>query len=181
MTAQVQRDAARFVTIGAGWVGRSCFSYGEHYDAANVSFGRMLACNEFVLEPGSGFGRHRHGGVEIVTTVLSGVLTHLDAGASQRRARGSWLTSAVQGLEHDERNDGTEPVRFVQAFLLPGDRDPRPEEVTGTSGLAAMTHALVVEGAFVVRDAELGPGDSARLEEAEVVAGSGLLLAWDCG
>ena len=93
MTVQVRRGAARFVTVGPGWAGWCCFSYGEHYDPTNVSFGRMLACNEFVLEPGSGFGLHRHAGVDVVTTVLEGVLTHLPEGAA--RPPGAMISCAT--------------------------------------------------------------------------------------
>ena len=174
MTVQVRRGAARFVTVGPGWAGWCCFSYGEHYDPTNVSFGRMLACNEFVLEPGSGFGLHRHAGVDVVTTVLEGVLTHLPEGAA--RPPGDYVWG---GGEHDERNEGDVPVRFVQAFLLPG-ADPRPQRVEDFAELPAMTHALVVRGAFSVGGEELVSGDSARLDEAARVEGEGLLLAWDC-
>lgn len=167
MTVVVQRGAARFVTIGDGWVGRYCFSYDEHYDPANLSFGRMLACNEFVLEPGCGFGPHRHAGVDVVTTVLSGTLTHVHEGRAEARRPGSYVFATGSGVEHDERNDGTEPVRFVQAWFVPGTADPRPashelaagEEVT----LPAPAFLLVLDGEVEVGGAALTSGDSARL------------------
>src|SRR5437899_11005007 len=102
----VQRSGERFTSRGEGWVGRYCFSYDEHYDSANVSFGRMLACNEFVLEPGAGFGRHRHTGVDIVTVVLDGVLTHVATERTEQRLPGTYVLPAATGVEHDERNDG---------------------------------------------------------------------------
>lgn len=181
MTTAVQRDSARFVTIGDGWVGRYCFSYGEHYDAANLSFGRMLACNEFVLEPGRGFGPHRHAGVDVVTTVLSGTLTHVEGDAQERRGPGSYLFATGSGLEHDERNDGDEPVRFVQAWFLPGTADPRPvRHEQGSTSLPAGSFVLVVEGHAAVDGTDLGPGDSARVDEpASLTVGlAAQLLVW---
>jgi redox-sensitive bicupin YhaK (pirin superfamily) len=181
MSVVVQRADARFVTYGEGWVGRYCFSYDEHYDPANVSFGRMVACNDFVLEPGAGFGPHRHAGVDVVTTVLSGVLTHLEGEARERRGPGSYVFATGPGAEHDERNDGEVPVRFVQAWFLPGTADPRPLVHEGAStALAPGSVVLVVAGTVAVAGTELGPGDSARLDEPGTVTGDGSALVWSC-
>ena len=67
MNLDIRRGGLRYLSRGDGWVGLYCFSYDSHYDPANVSFGSMLACNEFVLQPGAGFGLHKHVGIEIVT------------------------------------------------------------------------------------------------------------------
>lgn len=185
MNAVVQPDAARFVTIGDGWVGRYCFSYDEHYDPANLSFGRMQACNEFVLEPGAGFGPHRHAGVDVVTTVLSGALTHVHEGRSEVRSAGSYVFATGAGAEHDERNDGEVPVRFVQAWLLPAGREQRPvrhELAEGESvPVTAPSFLLVVDGEVSLDGTRLGPGDSARLPERIALAATtpARVLVWD--
>ena len=181
MTVVVQRADARFVTYGEGWVGRYCFSYDEHYDPANVSFGRMVACNELVLEPGSGFGPHRHAGVDVVTTVLEGTLTHVEGEVREQRGPGSYVFATGSGAEHDERNDGEVPVRFVQAWFLPGTADPRPlVHAGGSTPLAPGSFVLVVTGTVAVAGTELGPGDSARLDEPSTVTGDGSALVWSC-
>jgi redox-sensitive bicupin YhaK (pirin superfamily) len=181
MTVEVQPSDARFVTIGDGWVGRSCFSYGAHYDPANLSFGRLLACNEFVLEPGSGFGPHRHTGFDVVTTVLSGTLTHVVGEAREARGPGSYVLATGDGVEHDERNDGAVPVRFVQAWLLPGTTDPRPvRHAQGSTSLAGTAFVLVVSGQVRLAGELLDAGDSARVEGTEVLEGSGEALVWRC-
>jgi quercetin dioxygenase-like cupin family protein len=173
----VQRSGERFVSRGEGWVGRYCFSYDEHYDAANVSFGRMLACNEFVLEPGAGFGLHRHAGVDIVTTVLEGELTHVTAAGSERRGPGSYLLATGSGVEHDERNDGDVPVRFVQVWLLPGGnllpRDGSP--------VNAGDFILVTSGEADLDGTRLRAGDSARLDGPSTLTfRAGQALVWSC-
>ena len=180
MTRDVQRASARFVTVGDGWVGHYCFSYDEHYDPANVSFGRVVACNELVLEPGAGFGLHRHAGVDIVTTVLDGVLTHMTAGGSEERGPGSYVLRTDAGVEHDERNDGREPVRFVQTWLLPGERSPLPREVGSPELLEeGRWFVLVTEGEVDVDGVTLRSGDSARLEGSAEVGGPGRALVWE--
>lgn len=193
MTAVVQRAGARFVTFGEGWVGRYCFSYDEHYDPENVSFGRLLACNEFVLEPGSGFGLHSHAGVDIVTTVLAGTLTHLHGEAREARRPGSYVLPTGAGVEHDERNDTGEPVRFVQAWLLPDGREQRPSshllvegETVPLDG-AERRFLLVLDGAIdlsgrLISSRLLGAGDSARLDEPVLLRATapGRVLVWDC-
>jgi redox-sensitive bicupin YhaK (pirin superfamily) len=162
MTVPVQRASARFVTQRDGWTGSYCFSYDEFYDEGNISFGRMLACNEFVLEPGAGFGLHRHAGVDIATTVITGELTHVGPDRSERRGPGSYLLRTGSGVEHDERNDTDQPVRFVQAWFVPGDDDPRPVLHEG-GRVTAPAFVLVVEGEAEVDGAALTAGDSARL------------------
>jgi hypothetical protein len=163
MTVPVQRASARFVTQRDGWTGSYCFSYDEFYDPGNISFGRMLACNEFVLEPGAGFGRHRHAGIDIATTVITGELTHVGPDGSERRGPGSYLLRTGAGVEHDERNESDGPVRFVQAWFVPGDDDPRPLVVAGPRRVTAPAFVLVVDGEAQLDGVVLGVGDSARL------------------
>ncbi len=186
MSLTVQRAAARFVTTGDGWCGWSCFSYGEHYDPQNLSFGRMLACNEFVLEPGAGFGLHRHAGIDVVTTVLSGTLTHVVGDEVQTRDPGSYVFATGGGAGHDERNDGDAAVRFVQAWFVPGTADLRPQwhALAPEVGvvLRPKAFALVVAGEVRIEDEELAEGDSLRVDaQCEAVARTAAqLLVWPC-
>ena len=180
---RTQRAEGRFVTRGDGWEGRYCFSYGEHYDASNVRFGALLACNEFVLEPGAGFGLHDHAGVDIVTVVLEGELTHV--GPAQDpvlRAGESRRISTVGGITHDERNEGTARLRFVQAWLAPGT-EPWLQLVTGQDQrVEGPAFVFCGTGEVTVDGEVLTPGDSVRSERSVTVsAGAGATaLAWTC-
>jgi redox-sensitive bicupin YhaK (pirin superfamily) len=182
MTVPVQRASARFVTQRDGWTGSYCFSYDEFYDPANISFGRMLACNEFVLEPGAGFGLHRHAGIDIATTVLEGVLTHIDPDGREERGPGSYLLRTGAGVEHDERNAGDVPARFVQAWFAPGPEDPLPrvhDLVPGKSlAVPAPAFVLVVAGDAALDGLALERGDSARLSTEAELTGAGTALVW---
>lgn len=184
MSLHVQRAATRFVTHGDGWVGRYCFSYGEHYDPSNLGFGALLACNEFELAPGAGFGLHRHAGVDIVTAVLDGVLTHVGPGEGEPMGSGDTRRTRTEGgIEHDERNEGTQPLRFVQVFLRPGTepwllmaRDGDHLDVPGPAFVLSAAGQVRVEGEL------LEQGDSARSERSLAVqaASGAAALCWTC-
>lgn len=139
-----------------------------------MSFGRLLACNEFVLSPGAGFGTHQHAGVDIVTVVLSGSLTHVTALGTEQRGPGVYVLPTGSGVEHDERNDGAGEARFVQAFLVPGTGDPAVQvQVLALSAgervdLAGPAFVLVTSGSVGVGADVLSAGDSLRAETALV-------------
>lgn len=129
MSTSIQRSSARFVTRAAGIVSRHSFSFGDHYDPANVGYGPLLVSNEDLVDVGAGYGDHPHRDAEIFTWVLAGSLVHEDSygnvgvvhpGLAQRMSAGS-------GIVHAERNDGfrlrpdhiPEPVHFIQMWLRP--------------------------------------------------------------
>ena len=136
---QVHRAANRFVTSGSGLVSRHSFSFGEHYDPVNVSFGPLLVSNEDRIEVARGYDDHPHRDAEIVTWVLSGSLQHSDSYGNRGLVypRLAQRMSAGAGIVHAERNDGyrldhtrpAEPVHFVQMWL-------RPDESGGPAGYA---------------------------------------------
>lgn len=178
---RTQRAEGRFVTRGDGWEGRYCFSYGEHYDAANVRFGALMACNEFVLDPGAGFGLHSHSGVDLVTVVLEGELTHVGpAHDPVLRAGESRRIRTEAGIEHDERNEGTAPLRFVQAWLQP-DTEPWLQLITGEQQrVEGPAFVFCGYGEVDVDGEVLAAGDSVRSDRAVTVSGRGTALAWTC-
>lgn len=106
---------------GEGVETRHAFSFGAHYDPANLGFALLMACNEERLAPCAGFAEHPHRDTEIVTWVVEGELEHRDAdGAAVRlRAGGLQRLSAGAGVRHVERNAGPGPLRFVQMWLHP--------------------------------------------------------------
>ena len=105
------------------------FSFGSHYDPANVGFGLLMACNEELLAPGAGFGEHPHRDTEIVTWVIEGTLEHRDdqGRTALVAAGGLQRLSAGTGVRHSERNDGEHPLRFLQMWLRPDPFGGPPE------------------------------------------------------
>lgn len=121
-TVEIHPAAARPRTQ-LGWLdSHHSFSFGRHYDPANVGHGLLIVSNDDVVAPSGGFGTHSHRDMEIVTWVLEGRLEHRDSegnhgvlypGLAQRMSAGT-------GISHSEMNASTtEPVRFVQMWVPP--------------------------------------------------------------
>jgi hypothetical protein len=123
----VRRAADRFRT-DAGWLDSwHSFSFGPHYDPANVAHGLLLVSNDDVVRAGSGFQTHPHRDMEIVTWVLSGELEHRDTlgnagviypGLAQRMSAGAGIRHSETAREAD--------VRFVQMWVRPDTEGADP-------------------------------------------------------
>jgi quercetin 2,3-dioxygenase len=133
---ELRRAQQRFLTRTDGAETYHSFSYGDHYDPRNVSFGRLMVNNDDLVRVGAGYPDHPHHDAEIVTWVLSGELVHEDShgnsgliypGLAQRMSAGS-------GIMHAERNDGyridptrpAEPVHFIQMWIRPDEYGAPP-------------------------------------------------------
>lgn len=190
---EVRRARDRFTTQ-TGWLSsRHSFSFGPHYDPANVGHGVLVVHNDDVVAPHTGFDTHPHRDMEIVTWVLRGSLVHRDStghsgvvhpGLAQRMSAGT-------GILHSERNDtwredgraAVEPVHFVQMWVLPDEAglDPGYEQLEidddlGRGGLVTVASGipgLREESAIRIRNkdaalhaARLRPGASVTLPDA---------------
>jgi redox-sensitive bicupin YhaK (pirin superfamily) len=182
----------------AGIESLHAFSFGPHYDPDNLRFGAVIACNEERLAPGACFDEHPHSHTEIVTWVIEGELTHRDSTGHETLVRAGDVQrlSAASGVRHVERNDGEEPLVFVQMWLAPLEPggDPLHEVVHGiadstpyavpeagamlhvrrlTAGErtaipdAAFVYVHVVRGEVRLDGEELETGDAARITEAK--------------
>lgn len=182
----VRRSADRFTTR-TGWLdSRSSFSFGPHYDPANVGHGLLLVNNDDTVAPAAGFDTHPHRDMEIVTWVLRGSLVHQDStghsgdlypGLAQRMSAGS-------GILHSERNDSPdEPVHFVQMWVAPDEPGITPGyeqrdvgDELASSGLvpvasgmdrhADTTAVRISNRHTALHVARLGPGDAVSLPDA---------------
>jgi redox-sensitive bicupin YhaK (pirin superfamily) len=127
----VRRAAERFTTRTDWLTSQHSFSFGPHYDPSNVGLAALVAHNDDVVAPGSGYDTHPHTDLEIVTWVLAGSLVHEDSsGHSGVLGPGVvQLLSAGSGVRHSERNDApgaTGPTRFVQMWLRPDESGLQP-------------------------------------------------------
>jgi hypothetical protein len=186
---RIVRAGDRFRSEHGGITSWHCFSAGAHYDPENTNFGAVIAVDEHLVAPGSGFDTHAHaGGVRILSWVLEGLLRHEDDGGGLVLASPGQLLvqDTGDGLRHRETNASMQqPLRFVQTTLLADS--PRslraalpPAEgfdvVRGPSVLAAGSHAFVARGAFVVDGVQVAVGDSVRVTRPVAVEGGGELL-----
>ena len=148
---EVRRGADRFRTVAPGIDSRHSFSYGPHYDPDNLGFGVLMAHNEDRLSPGSGFDRHPHRGLDIVTWVLSGTLEHEhwtdahrpDLAPTSRERVGAGSVQVLRtgsGVQHAERAPAREvAVHYLQMWLASAtpSADPGYDHRDFTAALAA--------------------------------------------
>ncbi|MFF8844001.1 pirin family protein [Streptomyces sp. NPDC015127] len=214
----IRRSADRYPggDPATGIESRHAFSFGRHYDPDNLRFGAILACNEERLAPGAGFDEHPHSHTEIVTWVVEGELTHRDSAghATVVRPGDVQRLSSAGGVRHVERNDGPDPLVFVQMWLAPKDPggEPSYEIVRGIADstpyalpeAGAMLHVRrlvpgertavpdapfvyvhAVRGEVALGYERLGPGDAARITDAEglevVAEEAAEVLMWEMG
>ena len=128
---RIRRDAEIHDVDGDWFRARWHFSFDTYRDPEYDSFGAMRVFNDDRLVPGAVWPLHPHRDVEGLTYVVEGTFGHEDsvggafgplpAGSVQRMTLGS-------GALHSERNaSATEPMRFIQIWILPDEGGLRPE------------------------------------------------------
>ena len=119
----IRRDSQIHDVEGGWFRARWHFSFDDYFDPEYESFGAMRVFNDDRLIPGAVWPLHPHRDVEGLTYVVEGTFGHEDnvggppgplpAGSVQRMTLGS-------GALHSERNASrTEPMRFIQIWILP--------------------------------------------------------------
>jgi redox-sensitive bicupin YhaK (pirin superfamily) len=126
----IRRDA-EISDVDGGWFrARWHYSFDSYRDPAYMQFGTLRVFNDDRLVPGAVWPMHPHRDIEGLTYVVEGSFRHQDdvggppgplpAGSVQRMTLGS-------GALHSEQNaSDTEPMRFIQMWIVPSERGLTP-------------------------------------------------------
>ena len=112
-----------------GWLkARHHFIVSADGNPANGPLGALVVWNDDEIAPGTGFGRHSHSDMEIVTYVRQGAVTHEDSvGNVGRTVAGDvQVMSAGSGISHSEHNRDEAPLKLFQIWLRPRRPDGTP-------------------------------------------------------
>ena len=136
---QVRKSDEIYEKAGDWFHARWHFSFAEYRDPEHTSIGPLRVFNDDRLIPGAIWPMHPHRDIEGLTYVVEGSFGHQDdvggefgplpAGSVQRMTLG-------RGARHSEQNASeTEPMRFIQIWILPerADLEPGVEQKTFTT------------------------------------------------
>lgn len=129
MTVTVRPRASLFHAEGGWFSANWHFSFDRYHDEAAMGLGDLRVFNDDRLIPGAAWPMHPHRDIEGITWVAEGIFEHADS----RGNGGILLPGSVQratlgsGMQHSERNGSkTEPLRFIQMWILPSRRGLEP-------------------------------------------------------
>jgi len=153
------RPAAERGQTDWGWLdSRHTFSFGEYHDPRHMGFRSLRVINDDRVTPGAGFGTHGHRDMEILSYVLEGGLEHKDStgGGGIIRPGEVQFMRAGTGVTHSEYNASkTEPVHFLQIWIVPGARGLAPRYDQKTFDVDAARKGLVLLASKDGRDGSI--------------------------
>jgi redox-sensitive bicupin YhaK (pirin superfamily) len=177
-------DVRPFESLGSfrnGWLDAHYhFSFSGYHDPKRQHWGALRVWNDDTIQPRTGFGRHGHKDMEIITYLRAGAITHRDhLGNHGRTVAGDvQVMWAGRGIEHEEQNFENEITQLFQIWIFPSEEGVKPgwetrsfpkgdqsgRIVTLASGRKHDSGALPIHQDAAILAATLKPGESVRYD-----------------
>ena len=145
------------------------FSFGQWYNPERVHFGKLRVLNDDIVKAGTGFGKHPHDNMEIITIPLQGALQHNDStgGNGVIKKNDVQVMSAGSGIEHSEFNHSKiEDINLLQLWIFTNNKNatPRYDQKTFNINNRHNKFQTIVapfgnEGLWIYQDAWLSLGN----------------------
>jgi len=119
-----------------GWLDNyDTFSFANYYNPERIQFGALRVLNDDTIAAGTGFGRHPHDNMEIISIPLEGALEHKDSMGNLQiiQAGDVQVMSAGTGIFHSEYNRNKDKEgKFLQIWIFPNKMNvkPRYDQIT---------------------------------------------------
>jgi len=130
MAKVILHEADKRGHVNHGWLNTwHSFSFASWYDPAKVHFGMLRVLNDDTVAAGSGFGKHPHDNMEIITVVIDGALEHKDSMGHTQTIQPNevQVMSAGTGILHSEYNHNPhKPVSLFQIWIFPEKKMVEP-------------------------------------------------------
>lgn len=174
-----------FTSLGGanhGWLdAHHHFSFADYHDSERMHWGNLRVWNDDIIAPGTGFPKHPHRDMEIITYVREGAISHEDNLGNRGRTEAGdvQVMSAGTGIAHSEYNHESIQTRIFQIWIMPNESGSPPSWgakpfpkgnregfVTLASGKDGDTESLRIRADARLVAANLKAGESAeyRLE-----------------
>lgn len=121
----VRRSKEIFEKDGGWFRARWHFSFDEYRDPHQLGVGALRVFNDDLIVGGAAWPMHPHRDIESLTYVVDGHFEHADSlgnGGRMQAGAAQVMDFDHAGALHSERNaSATEPMRFIQFWILPSD------------------------------------------------------------